>query len=245
MEEKNMSENLKQAILKVKEMPEVQEKLTKAETLEEVYEIMQSAGSGFTLDEFKAAMEEMNKANDDFDASSINAVKAALMGPLSGIGDSLILGTLRVLAVGIGTSLAVKGNILGPILFFLIFNIPTFILRYVCAIKGYELGANYLEKVQASGLMEKFMLAAAILGVMVIGGMTNELVVAKTALKIGSGKSATEIQSVLDGIMPGLLPLAATGIYYKLLQKKTNVILMIVGTAIFGIICAQFGILAA
>ena len=81
------------------------------------------------------AMEEINRANDDFDASSINAVKAALMGPLSGIGDSLILRTLRVLAVGIGTSLAVKGNILGPILFFLIFNVPTFILRYVCAIK--------------------------------------------------------------------------------------------------------------
>lgn len=57
-----MNENLKQAILKVKEMPEVQEKLTKAETLEETYEIMQSIGSGFTLDEFKAAMEEMNKA---------------------------------------------------------------------------------------------------------------------------------------------------------------------------------------
>ncbi len=57
-----MNENLKQAILKVKEMPEVQEKLTKAETLEEAYEIMQSVGSGFTLDEFKAAMEEMNKA---------------------------------------------------------------------------------------------------------------------------------------------------------------------------------------
>ena len=45
-----MNENLKQAILKMKEMPEVQEKLTK------------SVGSGFTLDEFKAAMEEMNKA---------------------------------------------------------------------------------------------------------------------------------------------------------------------------------------
>lgn len=57
-----MNENLKQAILKVKEMAEVQEKLTKAETLEGAYEIMQSVGSGFTLDEFKAAMEEMNKA---------------------------------------------------------------------------------------------------------------------------------------------------------------------------------------
>lgn len=60
-----MNENLKQAILKVKEMAEVQEKLTKAESLEEAYEIMQSVGSGLTLDEFKAAMEEMNKAGSE------------------------------------------------------------------------------------------------------------------------------------------------------------------------------------
>lgn len=189
------------------------------------------------------AMEEMNVAQDDFDTSSINAVKAALMGPLSGIGDSLILGTLRVLAVGIGTSLAMQGNILGPILFLLIFNVPAFALRYICAMKGYELGATYLEKIQSSGLMQKFMLAAAILGVMVIGGMTNELVAVTTPLAIGSGESATQIQAILDGIMPGMLGLAATGIYYKLLQKKVNVIWMIIGTAIVGIVCAQFGIL--
>ena len=41
------------------------------------------------------------------------------------------------------------------------------------------------------------------------------------------GLNNTKLQSVLDGIMPGLLPLAATAIYYKLLQKKTNVILML------------------
>lgn len=189
------------------------------------------------------AMEEMNANQDDFDESSINAVKAALMGPLSGIGDSLLLGTLRVLAVGIGTSLALQGNILGPILFLLIFNVPAFILRYVCAMKGYELGATYLEKIQKSGLMQKFMLAAAILGVMVIGGMTNELVSVTTPLAIGSGDTATQIQSILDGIMPGMLGLAVTGIYYKLLGKNVNVMWIIIGTAILGIICAQFGIL--
>ena len=173
----------------------------------------------------------------------ITAVKAALMGPLSGIGDSLLLGTLRVLAIGIGTSLAMQGNILGPILFLLIFNVPAFVLRYICAMKGYELGATYLEKIQSSGLMEKFMLAAAILGVMVIGGMTNELVVVSTPLVIGSGESATKIQDILNGIMPGMLALATTGIYYKLLQKKVNVLWLIIGTAIIGIVCAQFGIL--
>ena len=190
------------------------------------------------------AMEEMNANQEDFDESSINAVKAALMGPLSGIGDSLLLGTLRVLAVGIGTSLALQGSILGPILFLLIFNIPAFALRYICAMKGYELGATYLEKIQKSGMMQKFMLAAAILGVMVIGGMTNELVSVSTPLAIGSGDSATKIQSILDGIMPGMLALGVTGLYYKLLGKNVNVMWIIIGTAILGIICAQFGILA-
>lgn len=190
-----------------------------------------------------AAMEEMNANQDDFDTSSINAIKAALMGPLSGIGDSIMLGTLRILAVGIGTSLAMQGSILGPILFLLVFNIPAFLIRYLAAMKGYELGAGYLEKIQKSGLMEKFMYAAALLGVMVIGGMTNELVVVSTPLAIGVGESSTAIQGILDGIMPGMLSLGAMGIYYWLLKKKVNVIWMIVGTAILGIVCAQFGVL--
>lgn len=189
------------------------------------------------------AMEEMNAQQEDFDTTSINAVKAALMGPLSGIGDSLLLGTLRVLAVGIGTSLAIKGNILGPILFLLVFNVPAFLLRYICAMKGYALGANYLEKIQQSGMMSKFMHAAAILGVMVIGGMTKELVVATTPLALGSGESATLIQSVLDGILPGMLSLGAMGMYYYLLKRKVNVIVLIVATAIIGIVAAWLGIL--
>ena len=189
------------------------------------------------------AMEEMNAQQDDFDTSSINAVKAALMGPLSGIGDSLLLGTLRILAVGIGASLSATGNILGPILFLLIFNVPAFALRYLCAMKGYELGANYLEKIQSSGLMEKFMFAAGILGAMVIGGMTNELVSVTTPLQIGSGESATLIQGVLDGILPGMLSLVVMGIYYYLMNKKVNVMWLLIGTAILGIVCAQFGIL--
>lgn len=39
-----------------------------------------------------AAMEEANSINEDFDETSISAVKLALMGPLSGIGDSFFGG---------------------------------------------------------------------------------------------------------------------------------------------------------
>lgn len=189
------------------------------------------------------AMEEMNANDPDFDTSSINSVKAALMGPLSGIGYSLLLGTLRILAVGIGASLSMQGNPLGPIIFLLVFNVPCFILRWFCSTKAYELGSNYLSKLQASGMMEKFMLAAAILGAIVIGGMTKELVSISTPLTLGSGESATTIQSILDSLLPGMLGLFATGIYYKLLEKKVNVIWVLLGTALIGILGAWTGIL--
>ena len=52
------------------------------------------------------AMEEQGARDEDFDKSSISAVKSALMGPLSGIGDSVFWGTLRPLAAGIACSLA-------------------------------------------------------------------------------------------------------------------------------------------
>ena len=189
------------------------------------------------------AMEEMNAKDKDFDTSSISAVKVALMGPLAGIGDSLFLGTLRILAVGIGTSIAMQGSILGAILFLLVFNVPAMLVRYIGAFKGYEIGANYLNKIQESGLMEKFMYAASIIGVMVIGGMTNELVVVSTPLTIGNGEGAVAIQGVLDGLMPGMLSLAALGVYYKLLNKKVNVIVILLGTVVFGILCSWLGIL--
>ena len=50
--------------------------------------------------------EEYAKDPENFDPDSINAVKTSLMGPLSGIGDSLFQGTIRVIAFGLGVQLA-------------------------------------------------------------------------------------------------------------------------------------------
>ena len=66
-----------------------------------------------------AAMEEENANNSDFDESSISAVRASLMGPIAGIGDSLLWGTLRIIAAGIAISFSQNGSILGPLLFLL------------------------------------------------------------------------------------------------------------------------------
>ena len=58
-----------------------------------------------------AMEEEYAEHPDTFDPGAINAVKVALMGPLSGIGDSLFQGTIRIIAMSIGISLAQQGSI--------------------------------------------------------------------------------------------------------------------------------------
>lgn len=95
-----------------------------------------------------AAMEEANANEEDFDESSINSVKAALMSPLAGIGDSLFWGTLRVIATGLGVSLAMQGNILGPLLFLVVFNVPHYLIRWFCLKWGYGFGTSFLSKIE-------------------------------------------------------------------------------------------------
>ncbi|OCG05466.1 PTS system mannose/fructose/sorbose family transporter subunit IID [Gilliamella apis] len=183
------------------------------------------------------AMEEQNAVNENFDESSINDVKIALMGPLSGLGDSFFWGTLRVIATGIGTSLAMQGNILGPLLFLLIFNIPAIIARYFGLFIGYNIGASFIEKVQKTGLMDKLSYGASILGLSVVGAMVATMVTLNMPLTIGSGSDATSLQDIFDGIVPQILPLLFTLFIFLLDRKGLKahwILLMIAGIGVFG-----------
>ncbi|MFL0251330.1 PTS system mannose/fructose/sorbose family transporter subunit IID [Clostridium neuense] len=192
-----------------------------------------------------SAMEETNATTENFDTDSISTVKVGLMGPIAGIGDSFIWGTLRIIATGIGTSLALQGNILGPILFLLVFNVPHYLIRYFCMMTGYKLGSGFLSKLQKSGMMDGLTYGASILALMVIGGMISSFVTLKIPLKIGTGKTAVSIESIINGIIPNVLPLLFTALLYWMLKKglKTTHILAII--AVLGIVGAYFGFLGA
>lgn len=186
-------------------------------------------------------LEEENQKDSKFDENSINGIKTALMGPLSGIGDSFFWGTLRLIATGIGTALSLQGNILGPILFLLVFNIPHIVIRYLFIKLGYKLGVDFLNKLEKSGTVEKVTYGATILGLIVIGGMTARMVEISTPLTFKAGGSIIKIQSILDDIMPGLLKLGMFGIVYYLLNKNIKPLTILLGMAIFGILGTLLG----
>jgi fructoselysine and glucoselysine-specific PTS system IID component len=196
-----------------------------------------------TIMGISAAMEEQNANDPGFDANSINAVKASLMGPLAGIGDSLFWGTFRVIAAGIGVSLAAKGNIFGPILFLLLYNIPHLFVRIAGLQLGYKVGVNSLERIQKEGLMEKIMAIATTIGLFVVGGMVATMLSVKTPLKFNIHGAKVVVQDVLNQILPNMLPLLVTFGVYALMKRKVSITKLTLGLILGGIVVHWIGIL--
>lgn len=191
-----------------------------------------------------ASMEKKNSEQQDFDASSINAVKSSLMGPLAGIGDSIFWGVLRVIAAGIAVGLGASGNILAPIVFLLLFNVPTILIKYYGTFLGYKLGSEYIQKVYASGLMNILTKAAGIIGLIMVGGMTASMVTFKSTFELSmKGESVLNLQSMLDSIFVGLVPLGLTLLCYYLLKKKNvSITVLILGVIALSIALSFLGI---
>lgn len=190
-----------------------------------------------------AVLEKEASENPEFDKSIINNVKVGLMGPLAGIGDSFFWGTVRIIASGIGISLAQQGSVLGAILFLLIFNVPHILIRYYGTVFGYRSGTSLMSSAKDSGVLQMLSKGATIVGLMVIGGMSASMVAMTTPFSITIGETAFNIQDYLDQIFPLLLPLLYTLAMFGLLKKgfKPTTILLI--TILVGILGAWLGIL--
>lgn len=191
-----------------------------------------------------ASMEKKNSEQEDFDANSINAVKSSLMGPLAGIGDSIFWGVLRVIAAGIAVGLGMSGNILAPVVFLLLFNVPSILIRYYGTFLGYRLGSEYIQKMYESGLMSILTKCASIVGLVMVGGMTAGMVTFQSKFELMmEGSSILNLQSMLDQVFVGIVPLGLTLLCYYLLKKKNiSVTMLIIGVILLGILLSCLGI---
>ena len=191
---------------------------------------------------------EQNKA----DINSIRAVRVAAMGPLGGIGDALFWFTLVPITAGITANMAINGSAAGPILYFIITFGVQMALRYWLMYWSYAMGTGAIEVLTRNA--REFTHAASMLGVFVVGALTCNYGATKLGMQIPNGTKVDattketvanyiDLQALLDGILPALIPLALTLMCYALIKKKqwspTKCIVLLL---IIGIVGCMFGI---
>ena len=122
------------------------------------------------------ALEEDRANGAPVEDAAIQGVKVGMMGPLAGVGDPVFWFTLRPLLGALGAGLAMSGNIMGPILFFVAWNVIRLAFEWYTQEFGYKLGTS-ITKDLGGGLMGKITEGASILGMFVIGGLVQRLYV--------------------------------------------------------------------
>lgn len=190
-----------------------------------------------------ASMEEkMANGNEDVTEENIMAVKGALMGPLAGIGDSLLWSTLRPIVAGICASLALSGNSIAPLLFAVVLNVIHFGMQYFGVNFGYKFADQFMDKMESMQI-KVWMEAATILGLLVVGGLSATWLNVTTKLTYTVGDATIALQPTLDAILPKLLPLVCTLAVFGLLRKGKSTTWVMTAIVVLGFVFGFFGIM--
>ncbi|AAM86108.1 PTS mannose transporter subunit IID [Yersinia pestis subsp. microtus bv. Altaica] len=195
------------------------------------------------------AMEEQRANGAEIDDAAINGIKVGLMGPLAGVGDPIFWGTVRPVFAALGAGIAMSGSLLGPLLFFVLFNVVRLLTRYYGVAYGYKKGVNIVNDM-GGGFLQKLTEGASILGLFVMGALVNKwthvnipVVVSRITNPAGE-TTVTTVQTILDQLMPGLVPLLLTFGCMWLLRRKVNALWIIMGFFAIGIFGYWIGFLA-
>lgn len=172
-------------------------------------------------------------------------VYAGLMGPIAGIGDSLIVGTLIPVILGIALGLSTGGSPLGAIFYIVVWNLLAYFGMRFAYFKGYELGDKAVEfLVGPKG--QAIRKSISIIGGMVIGAVAATWVPINTALKLrnSSGKVYLDLQNQLNSVYPGFLTALFIIFCWWLMAKKNmspiKVMLLLVVIALIGVLTGFF-----
>jgi mannose/fructose/N-acetylgalactosamine-specific phosphotransferase system component IID len=192
-----------------------------------------------------AAMEEVGAPQ------SAEGVKVALMGPLAGVGDTLVFALYNSIVFTIGSSLALDGNIIGPVLVALLVMLPYFAVRWWQFFWAYRQGREIAGRI-AGGALNRITEGATVFGLIVLGGFIPSIVSITTTLSYNStiqvpnrNNPVTQnvaVQDQLDQILPFMLPVLVTaGVYFLLKKYNLNPLWAIAVLAVIGITLGWLG----
>ena len=186
---------------------------------------------GAVLPGMTVALEEglANNPSDDVDDSMITEIKTALMGPLAGIGDTVFAGLLKPIVLSITLGWAAQGYIWGAFAFGIGFTLIDFALTYGMFTQGYKLGMDSIDKFLESGFINKITSFLGIVGLFCLGAMIVKYVSINAVLELELSTGKMSIGTLINKIVPSLLPLGFTlfSFWLQLKGKSITTILLI------------------
>ncbi|EFW88146.1 MULTISPECIES: PTS system mannose/fructose/sorbose family transporter subunit IID [Streptococcus] len=163
------------------------------------------------------ALEEERANGAEIDDTAIQGVKIGMMGPLAGVGDPVFWFTVRPILGALGASLAMAGNIVGPLLFFFGWNIIRMAFLWYTQELGYKAGSE-ITKDLSGGIIQKITKGASILGMFILAVLVERWVSINFTVDLPSTKlsegayiefpkgnvTGTELQGILGKVADGL-----------------------------------------
>jgi len=199
--------------------------------------------TGQLINGIVTSMEEEIALGHDVPAEMPVTIKTTLMGPIAGIGDSIIQGIIIPILLSIAMGIAEGGNAIGPLFYICAYGIIGPLISYLAFTNGYKLGVNAIDTIVGENA-KRITDAFNVLGIMVVGGLSASMIVLNTPLKIPMGSKSRALQEVLDGIFPHLLPLAMVLLAWWLISSKqmtaTKVILILTAITTVGVLIGLF-----
>jgi PTS system mannose-specific IID component len=163
------------------------------------------------------ALEEEKANGAEIDDTAIQGVKIGMMGPLAGVGDPVFWFTIRPILGALGASLAMAGNVVGPILFFVAWNLIRMAFLWYTQELGYKAGSE-ITKDLSGGIIQKITKGASILGMFILAVLVERWVSITFALNLPATKlsegayiefpsgtvTGSELQGILGQVASGL-----------------------------------------
>lgn len=183
------------------------------------------------------AMEQDYK---DSTNEAVTAIKTGLMGPLAGVGDSLFVVIPWTIFGAIAANLALKNNPAGIFLWIAV-SVALKLVSFPLFNAGYASGTKLVESLQSS--LKRVTKSTSILGLMVVGALIPTVVKANVAVAFHQGGFTMKGQTILNQIMPGMVPaLLVLGSYFAL-KKNVKPLWLILIVMILAVILYAGGIL--
>ena len=172
------------------------------------------------------ALEEERANGAEIDDKAIQGVKIGMMGPLAGIGDPVFWFTVRPILGALGASLAMTGNIVGPLLFFIGWNAIRMAFLWYTPEFGYKAGSE-ITKDMSGGILQDITKGASILGMFILAVLVQRWVsitfsVNLPAKQLSEGAYIVFPEGTVTGTeLKGILGQALSGFSLEPTQAQT------------------------